>query len=118
MTDRAPEWRFILCGGCCDAAEALAQEIGAVSSGRAVHIASCLSVCKSPATLAAQGEGRATYVFAGIEAGDVADIAAFARAYDAAPHGWIADARPLGRLRFKLVTRVPAATDPQLKPPA
>jgi len=116
MAEQASDWRFILCAGCCGAAGALAQAIGAAVPGRPVVLAACLSVCKAPATLAAQGPGRATYVFSGLSAEDAADIAAFARAYDAAPCGWIEDARPLGRLRFRLVTRVPAPEDPQLRP--
>lgn len=68
----------------------------------------CLSVCADPVTLAAQGAGRATYVFSGLGEADEADLRAFAEAYSGAPDGWIEDARPLGRLRFRLVTRVPA----------
>lgn len=116
MTEQASDWRFILCAGCCGARDDLAQAIAAACPGRPVVLASCLSVCKAPATLAAQGPGRATYVFAGVAATDAADIAAFAREYAAAPHGWIEDARPLGRLRFLLVTRLPAPEDPQLRP--
>lgn len=73
-----------------------------------ITYAPCLSVCADPVTLAAQGPGRATYVFSGITPADEGDIAAFARCYAAADKGWIEDARPLGRLRFQLVTRVPA----------
>lgn len=72
----------------------------------------CLAVCSDPVTLAAQGPGRATYVFSGLGEADEADIRAFAEAYTSAPGGWIEDARPLGRLRFQLVTRVPAMPDP------
>ena len=118
MTEQASDWRFILCAGCCGARDDLAQAIAAACPGRPVVLASCLSVCKAPATLAAQGAGRATYVFSGLTVEDAADVATFARAYDAAPHGWIVDARPLGRLRFRLVTRVPAFADPQLRPPS
>lgn len=116
MVEQAADWRFILCAGCCGAAGSLAQAIGAAVPGRQLLLASCLSVCKAPATLAAQGPGRATYVFSGLSAEDAPDIVAFARAYDAAPYGWIEDARPLGRLRLRLVTRVPAPEDPALRP--
>jgi len=70
--------------------------------------APCLSVCSDPVTVAAQGVGRATYVFSGLTPADVGDVVAFAAAYEAAELGWIEDARPLGRLRMCLVTRVPA----------
>ena len=58
--------------------------------------------------MAAQAEGRATYVFGALSAADADDIARFVAAYRVAPKGWIADARPLGRLRDCLVARVPA----------
>lgn len=68
----------------------------------------CLSACDEPVAVAVQAEGRATYVFAGLTETDAQDIGAFAAAYEDAPAGWIADARPLGRLRFCLKSRVPA----------
>jgi len=71
----------------------------------------CLSVCAAPATLAAQGAGRATYVFSGLTGEDARDVLTFADAYLAAPAGWIEDARPLGRLRNCLMPRVPAMID-------
>lgn len=67
-----------------------------------------MSVCAEPVTLAVRGADRATYVFKGVGPEDAGDVAAFASAYTSAPEGWIEDARPLGRLRFQLVTRVPA----------
>lgn len=99
------DWEWVICGGCAGTA-ALRAVLDRETAP--VHVVECLSVCTAPVTLAAQGRGRATYVFAGITAEDAADIAAFARAYEAAPAGWIEDARPLGRLRFCLKTRVPA----------
>jgi predicted metal-binding protein len=68
----------------------------------------CLSVCDDPVAIAAQADGAATYVFAGLTAADADDVRAFVKEYDTAPAGWIADARPLGRLRFCLKSRVPA----------
>ena len=73
-----------------------------------VEMHPCLSVCDEPVAIAAQSEGCATYVFAGLTEADADDVVAFAAAYDAADAGWIDDARPLGRLRFCLKTRVPA----------
>lgn len=58
--------------------------------------------------MSVQAEGRATYLFSGITADDIADIRAFLDLYEAAPRGWIEDARPAGRLRFCLRGRVPA----------
>jgi predicted metal-binding protein len=47
-------------------------------------------------------------VFAGVQDTDAADVLNFAKLYDESADGWIEDARPLGRLRFCLKTRVPA----------
>ena len=99
------EWRLLVCAGCAGDASGL---VAALRDHLRVDEVPCLGVCARPVTIAAQGLGRATYVFAGVTLADVPDILAFADAYEAAAHGWIADARPLGRLRFCLVTRVPA----------
>lgn len=95
-----------MCEGCggssTDLLDALArQDVSALATG-------CLGVCADPVTVAVQAAGRATYVFSGLGVEDAGDIAAFVAAYLAADAGWIEDARPLGRLRHCLVTRVPA----------
>ena len=66
------------------------------------------SATDAPLTVAAQGEGRATYVFRDVSVADLDGLMSFSREYAAAKRGWIVDALPLGDLRFKLVTRVPA----------
>lgn len=101
-------WRLIVCRGCAGEGRALAQALADLRPGVEIAETACLSVCAAPVSMAAQGAGRATYVFSGLGPRDLPDIAAFADAYEAAPRGWIADARPLGRLRFQLVSRVPA----------
>ncbi|MFC3630070.1 DUF1636 family protein [Paracoccus angustae] len=69
----------------------------------------CMNGCARPVSLALQSQGRATCFFAGVDpCDDAADIVATLRAYLAAPAGWIEDARPCGRLRHRLVGRVPA----------
>ncbi len=69
----------------------------------------CLNVCSAPVALSLQGPGRATCLFSGIDPeADRGDIVATVRAWQAAPRGWIEDARPCGRLRHCLVGRVPA----------
>ncbi len=65
--------------------------------------------CDAPISLALQGEGLATYFFAGIEADkDVEDIINTCRTYRQSEGGWIEDARDCGSLRLKLQARVPA----------
>jgi len=109
-------WRLVICAGCGGTGAALAKALRAALDVE-VALAPCLSVCADPVTLAAQGTGRATYVFSGLGLADLADVRAFAAAYEAAPAGWIEDARPLGRLRHCLVTRVPAMPDPAITAP-
>ena len=105
-------WRLVICQGCVGDGAGLHAAVRDALPAVPVSRVGCLGVCRDPITLAAQGDGRATYVFSGLEPGDAGDVAAFAAAYDAAPGGWIADARPLGALRFKLVARVPAMVIP------
>lgn len=69
----------------------------------------CMNGCGAPATLALQGQGRATCFFAGVDpVADAEDIVATVCAYVDAPGGWIEEARACGRLRFCMVGRVPA----------
>ena len=105
---KTPRWRFVICDGCAGDGAGLAKGLDDLGLGVEVAHVACLSVCADPVTVAAQGEGRATYVFSGLGPGHLGDLAAFAESYAAAPAGWIEDARPLGDLRFRLVTRVPA----------
>ena len=69
----------------------------------------CLSACATPQAIAFRAEGKAAYLFAGVDAeADRGNIAAFAEMYRESSDGWIEDARPAGRLRFCLVGRMPA----------
>ena len=69
----------------------------------------CLNACDKPTALAFRAEGKAAYLFAGVDAEtDGADVEAFAKLYADAPDGWIEDARPAGKLRFCLIGRIPA----------
>lgn len=70
-----------------------------------VRPAECLSVCRRPATLALSGPGRWTYVVADLT--DIADAAAFARAYADSPDGIVPwRERPVA-IRKGVVARVP-----------
>ncbi|WP_271947977.1 DUF1636 domain-containing protein [Ruegeria faecimaris] len=69
----------------------------------------CFSGCAEPTALAIQAQGRASYVFSGVDVvADAADIAETCRTYLNSPQGWIEDARPCGRLRMCLRARIPA----------
>ncbi len=100
--------RLTICGLCDGPGAALVDAVRPNLPDWDVVIHDCLSVCAEPVSVAAQADGKATYVFAGVTDGDADDVLAFAKLYDATADGWIEDARPLGRLRFCLKTRVPA----------
>lgn len=74
-----------------------------------VRWSECMNVCDEAVTLAIQGDAKATYVFAGVSlTTDINDIVATCQAYLIANRGWIEDARPCGRLRHCLRSRIPA----------
>jgi len=90
---------------------ALAEAIAATDLNGRIDVAStaCLSGCTDPVSIALRGEGRAAYVFSGVDLdADRADILATCRLYLESPKGWIEDARPCGRLRHCLRARIPA----------
>ena len=97
-----------ICGEGEGAGAALAGAVGALPEGVALRLAPCMNVCSRPVTVAARAEGKAAYLFGGVGPADAAALATFARLYAGAPDGMIADARPLGRLRFCLIGRIPA----------
>ena len=102
--------RISICAGCLGAgAEALAATLRARVPAAEVALASCMNVCGQPATVSLRAEGKAAYLFAGVDvAGQIEEIVAMAGLYAAAPDGMIEDARPLGDLRLCLVGRIPA----------
>ena len=105
-----------LCAGChvatgADVEDSLSRLRPLVEGDLPVSIrtAECLGACQSPVSLALQGPGLATYLFAGVDPGsDASDIANTCRTYLDSPRGWIEDARPCGRLRHCLRARIPA----------
>ena len=67
----------------------------------------CMNGCARPATLGFRQEGKTAYLFGDISADDMADILTFIRLYETSVDGNLADARPLGGLRLKLIARIP-----------
>ncbi|MCE8537476.1 DUF1636 family protein [Ruegeria pomeroyi] len=117
--DTMSDMRLSLCSSCqgerdrdqgaerAALAEALAR---AGLSGRVELVEhACFGACATPVALALQGPGQASYVFSDLDVvADADDIAATCRVYLDSPGGWIADARPCGRLRQCLLARIPA----------
>ncbi len=79
------------------------------AEGIEVRLVECLNACGRPLALAVTGQGKAAYLFAGVDPEEQAgEVAAFAGLYRDAPAGEVADARGAGRLRFCLLGRIPA----------
>jgi predicted metal-binding protein len=106
--------RITICGGCRPGeGEALADGLRAALAQAGltteVGVVDCMVVCAKPVSVAVRAEGKAAYLFSGVDpAAQGAEIVAFARLYAEAAGGIIADARPCGELRFRLVGRLPA----------
>ncbi len=115
--------RLIFCTTCggqsdetdeCSAGRAFGADVeqalksAGLSEEFSVGYVACMGACVEPVSMAVQGKGRATYLFAGLNpVVDVADVIATCQTYLNAPDGWIEDARPCGRLRHCLRARVP-----------
>lgn len=67
----------------------------------------CMSGCTRPSTISFRDAGKTAYLFGDVTEDDLPDLVTFARLYDAAPDGNLADARPLGALRQKAIARIP-----------
>jgi predicted metal-binding protein len=102
--------RITVCAGCREGAgAALAERLRAGLPEVEVRLAECLNACGAPLALAVTGDGKASYLFGGVEPDAQAEeVAAFMGLYAVAPAGEVADARACGRLRLCLRGRIPA----------
>lgn len=89
-------------------AATLAAAFAAENLPVTVQETDCMSGCKRASTLAFRAPSKMAYLFGEITAADLPDILIFTRLYLAAPDGTLADARPIGDLRFKAIARIPA----------
>lgn len=105
-----------VCRECPGGEQRLAQ-VRAVLDERdsAVVASACLGGCRSGASVAVRAAGGMAYLFGPLGQAEIACLPEFLRLYHKAPGGVIADARPLGALRFCLLARIPAIP---LRPPA
>ena len=100
-----------VCRSCPAAQAGLADDLRQAFAAAAIDIelreTDCMSGCTRPATLAFRAPGKTAYLFGEISTADLPDILNFARLYLDAPDGDLADARPLGSLRTKVIARIP-----------
>ena len=69
--------RFIVCTGCSGG-----RDLAKALQGRVpVETTDCMNVCDSPVSLAVRAEGKAAYLFTGVDPDAPEDIEAFARLY-------------------------------------
>ncbi len=105
----------ILCTSCTGGA-ALAGQVARMLEAEAIagfslHRTDCMNGCARAPTLAFRAPGKVAYLFGGVSVAHLPALAAFARLYAAAADGVIADARPLGDLRLRLIARIPPGDD-------
>jgi predicted metal-binding protein len=84
-------------------------ESALAGSGTRVALVDCMIVCGEPVTVSFRAEGKAAYLFSGVNPETQAEnLVTFARLYADAADGIVDDVRPCGDLRFRLVGRIPA----------
>ena len=103
--------KVTLCTSCelgqTDFAVRLTGALAAAGIAAEVGGTDFMSGCTRASTLAFRATGKTAYLFGDVTADDLPDLVTFARLYDAAPDGVLADARPLGALRGKAIARIP-----------
>lgn len=101
---------IFVCSECPDGARRLSMIAGAIAGEECgIRASACLSGCHSGGSVAVRSPGRMAWLFGPVEDGDLDDLRRFLGLYRANPKGVIHDARPLTRLRFKVLARIPAA---------
>ena len=105
-----------LCRTCRDADPTLPDQLSEAVLGAGLDAklqqVDCMSGCKRPQTLSVRQSGKTAYLFGEISTDDISDVLAFLRLYAESPDGNFIDARPLGKLRFKAIARIPAVITP------
>ena len=103
--------RITLCASCALGRAGfdgrLADTLAEVGIEARIALTECMSGCTRPSTLAFRAPGKTAYLFGDLTEADLPDLVTFARLYAAAPDGNLADARPLGALRLKVLARIP-----------
>lgn len=89
----------------CDGGAALADRLEETLPVTRVE---CMNVCTRPASVSVREEGKAAYLFGDMTAELAPNILTFLDLYASSEGGIIADARPIGEMRFHLIGRLPA----------
>lgn len=98
-----------VCRECPGGADRLERVRRALSgTGCDTRPSSCLSGCRSGASVAIRAPGRMAWLLGPVTEDDMAHLPEFMRLYHAAPQGAITDARSLGTLRLRVLARIPA----------
>lgn len=74
----------------------------------AVNRVDCMNVCTRPACLSVRDTGKAAYLFGDVTPDMADNVTTLLDLYEGAEGGIVADARPIGALRFCLIGRIPA----------
>ncbi|RME16973.1 MAG: DUF1636 domain-containing protein [Alphaproteobacteria bacterium] len=90
----------VSCAGGSALADALARDV-------AINRVDCMNVCTKPACLSVREAGKAAYLFGDVSAEMADNVRTFLGLYEDAEAGIIEDARPIGKLRFCLIGRIP-----------
>jgi len=105
-----------LCDTCDGADPGLADAVRDAARAEGIELkiqrVSCMSGCANPPALAVRQSGKTAYLFGRFAIKDVPSLMTFLKLYAAHPIGDIADARPLGELRFKVLARIPDTMPP------
>lgn len=106
--------QLLVCASChgTERAQFLVNQLAMALPDFDIGTVACMSGCTRPGTIAFCASGKASYLFGDIDPdAAVTDIVVFAHAYQAAPKGWITDAREFGALRTGAIARIPVAPE-------
>lgn len=114
----AANYAIIVCTRCRDplSGAALAEKLiprlqaAARQGGFIVETVACMAGCDRPLAVGFRADGKASFLFGGIEPEeDAGALAEFGALYDSLPDGWCNEGRRPAGLRGKTLARIPAA---------
>ncbi|MEM9797144.1 MAG: DUF1636 domain-containing protein [Pseudomonadota bacterium] len=107
----ASDTTILICTKCrgSNSAAAMRQTLTeTVASGVIFRAVDCMAGCDHPVAVGVQAEGKASYLFGGIETeAEIAAIARFVRDYAASEKGWTNSGERPAALTGKTLARLP-----------